>query len=144
MNYKIKKEKSRKKLINNDCNIEGYKFSPMNKITKELEIKSITILDPQMIENILLSKFNKKFKNILQLAYLAMNDEDESNWGAIDIVLDEMAKFKSLIKNKYQKFISKEKAKEMLNKLKIIEKELELKQLEINAKYEKLSHERSR
>ena len=61
-------------------------------------------------------------------------DEDDSDDSSnVDIVLDELERFKTLVTNKYEEFMEKEEYKMLLKKIDIIKKELELRK---NVKYQ--------
>ena len=132
MSYVIKKDDKTKEIVAMEYEIHGYKFTPKGKRNGTLEVKSITIIEPSMIEKVLLSKFSHRYKKLMNMVYLVLNsdDDDEAN-GALTIVLDEIAKMKSLLLHKYYKFIKKEKLKELLSRLEIIEMELKKKEMEI-------------
>ena len=131
MSYVIKKDKKTKEIVAMEYEIHGYKFTPKGKRNGTLEVKSITIIEPSMIEKVLLSKFSHRYRKLMNMVYLILNSDDDETSGALTIVLDEIAKMKSLLLHKYYKFIKKEKLKELLSRLEIIEMELKKKEMEI-------------
>ena len=132
MSYVIKKDKKTKEIVAMEYEIHGYKFTPKGKRNGTLEVKSITIIEPSMIEKVLLSKFSHRYRKLMNMVYLILNsDDDDETSGALTIVLDEISKMKSLLLHKYYKFIKKEKLKELLSRLEIIEMELKKKEMEI-------------
>ena len=132
MSYVIKKDDKTKEIVAMEYEIHGYKFTPKAKRKGSLEVKSITIIEPTMIEKILLSKFSYRYKKLMQMVYLVINsDNDDETSGAIAIVLDEIAKMKSILLHKYYAFLKKKKIKELLSRLEIIEMELQKKEMEI-------------
>ena len=132
MSYVIKKDKKTKEIVAMEYEIHGYKFTPKGKRNGTLEVKSITIIEPSMIEKVLLSKFSHRYRKLMNMVYLILNsDDDDETSGALTIVLDEISKMKSLLLHKYYKFIKKEKLKELLSRLEIIKMELKKKEMEI-------------
>lgn len=132
MSYVIKKDHKTKEIVAMEYEIHGYKFTPKKDRKGSLEVKSITIINPSMIEKVLLSKFSYRYKKLMQMVYLVINgDNDDETSGALAIVLDELAKMKSLLLRKYYAFLKKEKLKELLSRLEIIEMELKKKEMEI-------------
>ena len=132
MSYVIKKDHKTKEIVAMEYEIHGYKFTPKKDRKGSLEVKSITIINPSMIEKVLLSKFSYRYKKLMQMVYLVINgDNDDETSGALAIVLDELAKMKSLLLHKYYAFLKKEKLKELLSRLEIIEMELKKKEMEI-------------
>ena len=132
MSYVIKKDSETKEIVAMEYEIHGYKFTPKKKRKGNLEVKSITIIEPRLIEKVLLTKFSYRYKKIVEMLYLIINsDNDDETSGALTIILDEIAKMKSLLLHKYYNFLKKEKLKELLSRLEIIEMELKQKEMEI-------------
>ena len=101
MSYVIKKDKKTKEIVAMEYEIHGYKFTPKGKRNGTLEVKSITIIEPSMIEKVLLSKFFHRYRKLMNMVYLVLNsDDDDETSGGLTIVLDEIAKMKSLSKSK--------------------------------------------
>lgn len=119
---KISKKKvlSYKKIIEMPL-MEGFEFTPKNK-----NINKITIIDSELINNILSIKFNEKFKKLTKLIMLLLNDDDSSESDLI-IALDEAERLKSVLQNKYHKYLIKEKYSIFIKRLNMIESEINFK-----------------
>ena len=107
--YLIKKDSTTGEIIYMEYDIEGYKFRPKNNGEKPyIKVNSVTIYKPEMIEHVLTKKFEKKFAKlssiILKFLY---QDDDESDEGDFEILLDEIARLKSVVDLQYKKFLSK-------------------------------------
>ena len=102
-----------------------------------------------MIEKILSMKFDKSFKQLVALALRVINDEDADDDTAM-LVLDEVELVRQILLERYHKYISKEKEKLFLKKLRLIENEMRVKQIKIKQKaiyleqQEEKSHGRGR
>lgn len=112
--------------------LKGYTFSPNSKAKNNFKVNKITIINPKMIDGILTTKFNKKYRQLVMIVFniLQSNDEDTTE-GDIIIALDEIAKLREIILNKYQKFLEHEKEEKFVKQLRILENELRAKQINI-------------
>lgn len=112
--------------------LKGYTFNPNNKAKNSFKVNKITVINPKMIDGILTTKFNKKYRQLVMIVFsiLQSNDEDTTD-GDIIIALDEIAKLREIILNKYQKFLAHEKEEKFVKQLRILENELRAKQINI-------------
>ena len=113
--------------------LEGYQFKPRSTKDSYIKVNQVTIVDRVMIDKILTMKFNKSFKKVVALALQVINDED-SDEGNVAIVLGEVELVREILLNRYQKFLSYEKEQLFLKKLRLIENELRMKQVDIKRK----------
>jgi len=121
----IKEMKNNFKIINNFYDFNGFKYHFSNKCS--LGVDTIIIASPDIIGGLIKSSFNKKYKRILELYLSVINPEDEDSDGNLIIALDEIARLRAIIINKYQNIIKKEDTAKLLNKLKLIENEIRTK-----------------
>jgi len=113
--------------------LEGYQFKPRSTKDSYIKVDRVTIVDRVMIDKILTMKFNKSFKKVVALAMQVINDEDADD-GDATIVLGEVELVREILLNRYQKFLSYEKEQLFLKKLRLIENELRMKQVNIKRK----------
>lgn len=129
--------------------LDGYKFKPKSGNGNYIKVNEVTIVDRVMIDKILSMKFDKSFKQLVALALRVINDEDADD-AETEIVLDEVELVRQVLLNKYQKFLSYEKEQLFLKKLRLIENEIRVKQVQIKQKViyleqqEEKSHGRGR
>lgn len=129
--------------------LDGYTFTPKPGKGNYIKVKEVKIVDKVMIEKILSMKFDKSFKQLVALALRVINDEDADDDTAM-LVLDEVELVRQILLERYHKYISKEKEKLFLKKLRIIENEIRVKQIKIKQKaiyleqQEEKSHGRGR
>ena len=125
--YKINnKKKTKGKLTSeiNFINIEGYTMHTKNKyfIIEGEKVTDIKVINKALINSvvseIVMKKFNKLIKEITEL-FISDDDSDD----AMDIVLDQIEKFRQEIKNKYRMYLKEEELKLMSSKLKLLRKE---------------------
>ena len=122
--------------------LDGYKFKPKNNIDS-LNVSEVTVVDNSLIDTILTIKFDKQFKKVVKIALKVINDEDADE-GDTQFVLDEVELVREILLNKYQKFLSKQKEVLFLKKLRLIENEMRIKQVQIKQKAIYLEQERSK
>ena len=125
--------------------LDGYKFKPKPGKGNYIRVKEVTIVDKVMIDKILSMKFDKSFKQVVALALRVINDEDADDDDA-ELVLDGVELVREVLLNRYQKFLSYQKEQLFLKKLRIIENELRVKQVQIKQKaiYLEQQEEKSR
>lgn len=134
--YLIKKDASTGEIIYMEYDLEGYKFCPKNNGEKPyIKVNSVTIYKPEMIEHVLTKKFEKKFTKlssiILKFLY---QDDDESDEGDFEILLDEIARLKSVVDLQYKKFLSNQEYKDYIHKLTFLDAQVREKLAIINYK----------
>lgn len=134
--YLIKKDASTGEIIYMEYDLEGYKFRPKNNGEKPyIKVNSVTIYKPEMIEHVLAKKFEKKFTKlssiILKFLY---QDDDESDEGDFEILLDEIARLKSVVDLQYKKFLSNQEYKDYIHKLTFLDAQVREKLAIINYK----------
>ncbi len=122
---------TRKKKIS----FNGYTMHPRWSEKKEfIKVNTITITSGLLKDNYFHMKFSisyrKLFMNVLKVLESDSSSEDTL------LSLDELAKMKQILKDKYMHLVSNGEYKKMLQKLKILEKEL-LAKLEVQRKVEK-------
>lgn len=138
-NYLIKKTHHDESVVS-IRELDGYTFKP--RLTKDsfVRVNEVTIVDKVMIDKILTMKFNKSLKKVVQLALKVINDEDADD-GDATIVLGEVELVREILLNRYQKFLSYEKEQLFLKKLRLIENELRMKQVDIKRRAQLLEME---
>ena len=110
----------------------GYEFNPVHRNDSYLRVSKINVLNTQMIDHILSIKFNSLFKKIYYHVITVAGNEDSSEADAV-LVLDEVARLKSIVLNKYDRFLSKEKQILLLKKVQLLENEAKVKALMIRS-----------
>lgn len=130
--FLLKKDEKTNEIILMDCEGKGYTFTPGNKTKNHLKVNQITIIKPSMIDAILTTKFDKKYRKLLMIVFNILQSSDEETTNSdIMIVLDEVAKLREIILHKYQKFLSHEKEEKFIKQLRVLENELRAKQINI-------------
>ncbi len=115
--------------------VDGYSFVPKKTNITSITIKQVTIANPKLIDTILMTKFDKMFKKIAKSVVYVIADDDTDETDVL-IALDEIARLRAIILNKYQKFLTKEKEKYCLQKIRMLENELRNKMVYLTRNYE--------
>jgi hypothetical protein len=112
--------------------LDGYTFKPRPN-SNYIKVNKVTIVDKLMIDRILSMKFDKAFNRVVKLALQVINDDDASS-DDCEIILGEVELVRQILLNRYQKYISKEKEVLFLKKLRLIENEMRMKQVQVKQK----------
>jgi len=135
-NYLIKRIFRSGEIIYMKQKPEGYNFKPKNITKASISLEKIIVIKPAMIDRILTEKVEKQISKIVRLIMYILNTDDEStNPSDIILALNEVARLRSIILNRYQDYISKEKEDLLLKKLRVLENELRVKNLSYDEIY---------
>lgn len=102
------------------------------KLTNDLNVKEIVIVHPEIIDSLIYSNFNKRYKKIWEYYLYSLQEDDDTTSGRLMMALDEIARLRSIIIRKYHRNISKQKEEMMLKKLKLLENEMRIKIIDFN------------
>lgn len=144
--YLIKKDKKTNQIVAMEYELTGYQFHPKNA---QFNVKEITIIDPGLTDTLLSVKFERAFHKLMSVALTHIADEDATS-DDTRIILGEAEKLKEILLKRYAKYIKKEKQKLFLEKIRVLEKELNKKLVYLSMEENKLemeeekSHHRSR
>lgn len=130
--HSIKKENNNNEIVYINGELKGYDFNPKDSSNNNLKINQIVIVNPTLTDKILTIKFKQKYKRILMITLSILNGAiEDATTGDIEIVLDEIAKMRDILLNKYKKFLKKEKERVFLEQLRGLENSLRAKLFEI-------------
>jgi len=130
--FLLKKDSKTNEIMIMSYENNGYTFHPGAKTQSRYKVNQITIVKPSMIDAILTQKFDKKYRQLVMIVFnILQTSDEESNEGDIMIALDEIARLREIILNKYQKFLKKEKEEKFIKQLRLLENELRAKQITI-------------
>lgn len=118
MRYVVKKKNKIFDVINLEYPIKGYKFN-----SKSEEVKSITLVNPKLINKVVDIKVNTMLNRLLMIVNDAFNSDD--NPTGVTIALDEIRMVKTAIYNKYNKLLDDRKKELYLRKISLLEQEMQ-------------------
>ena len=94
--------------------LKGFRYVP--KVKNKLEVSEMMIVNPEIIYYLVAYGFNKKYKKILELYLFILQKDDDSSEGALMQALDEIARLRSIMIRRYDKFLSKKEIEKFLKK----------------------------
>ena len=120
-NYMIAKSNYKGEIIFiNYEKFDGYKISPKNIKTPGISVKSLIIIKPSFIEKVLKRKLQRKLEYYLKYL-IEINDDDSTDFRE---ALNDIERFKEIIKYKYQKYLDDKYINLLLKKITLIQKEI--------------------
>lgn len=130
MDYKVCRNKKSLKGKVHYTKTKPYVFNPAyRKNDKIIDINKLSLYNSYMINNVLQRKYIRKYKNLLKMVYLYFNDPLPDS-DSCPKILDECERLKSILLDKYHKYLSLEKEKKYIKELCYIESEVKQKYLE--------------
>ena len=104
--------------------IHGFKIKPGNNIPYDgVEVSRLVLVKPSLIENVLKRKTKHKLNAYLAFLFTIIDDDDDDS-ETLELVIDDVARYKSIIINKYSKFLDKKYINQLLKKVGMVEREL--------------------
>lgn len=128
--YFVKRKNRNKKIVEFKYEEIGYEFKPNIHSPEFIQISNLHLMDENLINKILIKKAEKSFRRLAAIALSVINDEDSTTGDAV-IALDEIAKQKSIILKKYHKYLQKDQEEKLLKRLKVVEKDLKLRLIDL-------------
>ena len=143
--FTIKKLNSSCELKDFDYDIKGLNYPVKKGKSGALKISKLTIVSPDITTSLICYNFNKKYQKIVECFFNNSNFDDDTSGTNLMLALDEVARLRTIIINKYQKFLKKKESEELLKKLKLLENEIRVKIIDFKMlKTQELSKEEER
>ena len=99
-------------------------------------VDEVKLAKPEFVEKILKKKIKRKLSLYTQLIIELIDSSDEDD-GTIDIVLNDLERYKRVINNNYKAYLSKKYLDLLLKKIDLLQNELKTKQVFLNTNVEK-------
>ncbi len=145
--YIISKYSSTGNLLDLDrlSNLISFPMGSSKKVfkIKGSEITHIEICNKKMAYPMVSKKVNKKYQSLIKLLTNLLVDDDDSG-DSFREALNQIERFRMMIKNKYRNFLKKEEIEMMSKQLVILQKEAKKRLIDIRENYEVLNNLRSR
>lgn len=122
--------------------LKGFNVKPKESLSIEdmINVNEMIVINPGLIEKLVSKKCKRRLEKIIMMLSIIYEDESCDD-GTIELVLDELEKFKSMIRKKYKDYLKKEEYKLYLKKIEILESEARIR---INEKRKEIQEERGR
>ncbi len=135
--YLLVKNKKEESLETDLKKISGFVFNPQNNIKYDgILVDEVKLAKPEFVEKILKKKIKRKLSLYTQLIIELIDSSDEDD-GTIDIVLNDLERYKRVINNNYKAYLSKKYLDLLLKKIELLQNELKTKQVFLNTNVEK-------
>lgn len=122
--------------------LKGFNVKPKSTLSIEdmINVNEMIVINPTLIEKLVSKKCKRRLEKIIMMLSVVYEDNDSDD-GSIEMVLDEMEKFKTMLRKKYKDYLEKEEYKLYLKKIEILENEARIR---LNEKRRHLQEERGR
>lgn len=122
--YVLCEKKIKKIKVKLNKTIDGYHIKPRNKMVYDgIVVKSMTIINYGLVEQLLKKKIKKKLDSYLQFLISVLDDEDPDS-GHLMFALNDLEKYRRTIMNNYRIYLDKKYLKILINKIDLIDQEL--------------------
>lgn len=112
--------------------LTGFQVHPRNKIKNGgIIVNKMVLINPSFIENVVHRKISKQLKAYLKYVVELLNTttgDDEEDGAIIEIALNDLDRFRRTFMNKYRKYLQEKEVEYILKKIKLLERELRIKQ----------------
>ncbi len=104
--------------------LHGFKIRPQNNVPYDgVEVSRLVLVEPSLIKKVLTKNIKHKLDAYLVFLFSVIDDDDEDP-DTLELVIDDVSRYKSIIMNKYSKFLDKKYIKGLLKKVGMVELEL--------------------
>lgn len=106
----------------------GFKIKPKNLISYDgIQVKKMTIWKHSCITTVLQKKIKKRLDFYLQYIIHLMDNEEDTGSDDARMALDDLARYRNLIMNRYYIFLDPKYIQILFNKISLLEQELQKK-----------------
>ena len=132
--YSISEKKHKGKI--DSININGFPMGSQNKVFKinNSNIRKIKIANRNLANPLASKKVMKEYNKLIEFLTDAILDEDDDGETCRE-ALNQIEKFRLIIKNKYRDFLKKKEIEKMSKQLVLLQKELLKKEILIRESY---------
>lgn len=111
----------------------GFNFYPKNNNEHPgLDVSSMTINSRNFVEHILKKKVSRKLENYINYIMSLVNDNSDESGSLLGFVLNDVEKFKAIVKGKYAEYLDEHYIELLMKKIDLLERELKVKQFYYN------------
>ncbi len=106
--------------------LDGFMFTPKNRVNYDgVTVKKLVMINPSFTENILKRKIKNRLEIYLRFIVSIINeDDDDTDITDLRAALNDLTRYKAIIRNKYLLYLDKRYAAMLLKKIEILEQEL--------------------
>lgn len=149
--YLIVKKNNNERCFVDHKELNGFKIKPLNNVSYDgIIVNKMVIVNPSFIDKVLKKKIKRRLDLYLKYLIEILESDDTSSTNLRE-VLDDVARYKSIVLNNYSKYLEEKYLRLLLKKIMLIENELQEKlkielQLKLDEQVEEKeeTHRRSR
>lgn len=144
--YKVSKSSKETKALIDTKKMRGFKVKPLNNVNYDgVKVDKLLIIKPSFVEKVLKRKTKRKLEMYLEFIINILESEDGNDSGKISIALNDLNRYKSIIKNNYRVYLDKLYYDTLMKKIDVIEKELKVRKMYLDMTYQaEIKEEKSR
>ena len=144
--YKVSKSSKDTKALIDTKKMRGFKVKPLNNVNYDgVKVDKLLIIKPSFVEKVLKRKTKRKLEMYLEFIINILESEDGNDSGKINIALNDLNRYKSIIKNNYRVYLDKLYYDTLMKKIDVIEKELKVRKMYLDMTYQaEIKEEKSR
>lgn len=127
--YLIRDEYNNNEAIIENRKLRGFEVTPKNQIKYEgVQVNQMTVIKPAFIEKVLKRKIKRRLDAYLQYIIQLLDNADSENGNtSVQIALNDLDRYKSIIRNKYRIYLDEKYVNLLLKKIALLERELKIK-----------------
>lgn len=112
--------------------VQGFKIKPQNRIPYDgVEVSHLVLVEPNLINLVLKRKTKRKLDAYLNFLFSVVDDDDDDS-ESLELVIDDVTRYRNIIMNRYSKFLDKKYINNLLKRTKAVELELKSKLKELD------------
>ena len=144
--YKVSKSSKETKALIDTKKMRGFKVKPLNNVNYDgVKVDKLLIIKPSFVEKVLKRKTKRKLEMYLEFIINILESEDGNDSGKINIALNDLNRYKSIIKNNYRVYLDKLYYDTLMKKIDVIEKEIKVRKMYLDMTYQaEIKEEKSR
>ncbi|MBQ3298063.1 MAG: hypothetical protein IJG97_04565 [Bacilli bacterium] len=133
--YSISEKKTKGKIIDT-ISINGFPMGSKDKVFKisNSKVRKIKITNKKLANPLVSKKVMKQYNKLIEYLTESLLDEDDDGETCRE-ALNQIEKFRLIIKNKYREFLKKKEIETMSKQLVLLKKELLKKEIQIRDSY---------
>ncbi len=133
--YSVSEKKTKGKIIDT-ISINGFPMGSKDKVFKisNSKVRKIKITNKKLANPLVSKKVMKQYNKLIEYLTESLLDEDDDGETCRE-ALNQIEKFRLIIKNKYREFLKKKEIETMSKQLVLLKKELLKKEIQIRDSY---------
>lgn len=107
----------------------GFHFKPLNRVSYSgITVNKMVMIKPSFVEKVLKRKIQKRLEIYLRFIISIIDaDDDDTDITNLRAALNDLTRYKEIVKNKYMRYLDKKYAELLLKKIELLEQELKSK-----------------